>query len=108
MIVRAQVDGVKQGLGFNRPIARFLQVGPSLRNRDLPNRIADSDGARNDDFGIKTAQPKLTADGGVYEPACIGTEAFRELVTPEVGWTSYLNDGQSDLETGARRQVVFA
>jgi hypothetical protein len=50
----------------------------------------------------------LTTNGGVYEPACIQTETLRELVTTKVGWTSYLDDGGSNLEAGTGREVVFA
>jgi hypothetical protein len=46
---------------YEKEKSSFRIGSPSLSSRFFANRIADPDGAGDDDFRVKTTQPKLTA-----------------------------------------------
>src|SRR5712691_5439864 len=76
--------------------------------RAFADRVAGTDGSRDDDPGVHAAQPQLAADPGVDEPPRVAAESGGELGAAQVWLVSNLDDRRAQGKPGAGRQVSRA
>lgn len=80
-------------------------IRPGRLGGELADLVVSPDDAGNDDLGVQATQPQLAANPGIDEPQGVIAEAGGELGAAKVRLAGDLDDGRSQGQAGAGRQV---